>query len=66
MDVPSDCVGELNRGIGSVHCVEFSENGAYCMSGGQDRTIRLWNTHKLQLVHEFSGVHGYDIYDLQM
>ena len=54
-------------------------NGRYCVTcGGSDRAVRLWNPYRpdpartsdlgdsaLQL-HEFAGMHGYDIRDVAM
>jgi mitogen-activated protein kinase organizer 1 len=28
---------------GAVHVVKYNSNGQYCLSGGQDRIISLWN-----------------------
>lgn len=46
--------------------VSFNKPGSYCMSGGQDKAVRLWNPHKdagdtaTNLVHEYHG-HNYDV-----
>lgn len=29
-----------------VNCCAFNGDGSYCMSGGDDRAIRLWNPHR--------------------
>jgi len=36
------------------------------VSGGQDRTIRLWNPHRGVLVQKYGNVHGYEIRDVQI
>jgi mitogen-activated protein kinase organizer 1 len=28
---------------GPVHCLRFTDDGKYCLTGGYDRTVRLWN-----------------------
>lgn len=33
------------------------------MSGGKDRTVRLWNPHKGNLVKTYPG-HGYEVRDV--
>lgn len=42
----------------------FNKNGNYCMSGGKDRKIRLWNPHRSLKIAEYEGPHGYEILDL--
>ena len=36
---------------GSVNCCAFNSDGAYCISGGDDRAIRLWNPHRGEQAH---------------
>lgn len=43
MPVP---VRELAGGAGSVNVVRFTKDGNYCLTGGDDRVVRLWNPHK--------------------
>lgn len=50
---------------GGVLCVNVSNNGAYCMSGGQDRKIMLWNVDSGKRVTVFDG-HGQSVRDLQV
>ena len=37
--------GTLEGHAGAVLALAFSPGGRYCLSGGKDRTIRLWNPH---------------------
>ena len=30
----------------AINCCTFNADGAYCMSAGDDRTVRLWNPHR--------------------
>ncbi|GAM18603.1 hypothetical protein SAMD00019534_017780 [Acytostelium subglobosum LB1] len=49
---------------GSVLVVRFNSEGTYCLSGGYDRTIKLWNPAKQTLIHTFD-VHGYAVGDVR-
>jgi len=48
---------------GSVPVVRFSKDGNYCLSGGNDRTIKLWNPIKGSLIKNYNG-HGWEVLDL--
>eukprot|EP01133_Synstelium_polycarpum_P003496 gene3496-3995_t len=48
---------------GSVMVVKFNATGSYCLSGSQDKTIKLWNPEKQLLIHTFNA-HGYQIIDV--
>lgn len=43
----------------------FKGNCQYCVSGGSDRSIRLWNPHKGYQIKEYKG-HGYEVLDVEM
>eukprot|EP01083_Nonionella_stella_P030811 84404_1 len=49
---------------GPVFTVRFTKDGTYCLSGGQDRIVRLWNPHKGLLIKQYAGAHGYEIRDI--
>jgi len=63
-------------GGGAVHAVRFSHDGNYCMTAGDDRSVRLFNPHKddpskpggasseALLIKTYSGTHGYEILDV--
>lgn len=64
-----------SKGVGgAVNVVKFTKDGSYCMSGGDDRAISLFNPHKSDpsitksdvalLVKSYEGVHGYTVLDL--
>ncbi|KAJ5067617.1 wd40 repeat protein [Anaeramoeba ignava] len=63
MSFPSKLVHTLVGHEGSVLCVKFNYNGKYCLSCGQDRSVRLWNPHTGKLIKTYLG-HGYEIVDL--
>ena len=48
---------------GAVWNAKFSYNGKYCMSGGHDRTVRLWNPHTGLHIQTYKG-HSYEVLDL--
>jgi mitogen-activated protein kinase organizer 1 len=50
--------------IGSVMCIRFNSDGEYCLSGGKDRTVHLWNPHSGKHIQAYTGVHGYDVLDI--
>lgn len=62
---------ELVGHVGGINTVRFTNDGNYCLSGSDDRTLRLWNPHKEDpsqpgtalLIKSYSGVHGYSILD---
>jgi WD40 repeat protein len=45
------------RHKGPITCAAFSPDGALCATGGEDRTIRLWNTTDGKLVHTLFAAH---------
>jgi mitogen-activated protein kinase organizer 1 len=58
---------------GGVNVARFTKDGSYCMTGSDDRVVKLWNPHKedpssssgnaLQ-IKEYNGIHGYSILDI--
>lgn len=59
----------------SVNVVRFTPDGMYSLSGGDDRTVRLWNPHRRSvmaggqresslLIKTYAGVHGYGVLDV--
>ena len=48
---------------GPVWNCKFSSNGNYCLTGGHDKTIRLWNPHKGSQVQIYKG-HSYEVLDI--
>ncbi|KAA1085273.1 hypothetical protein PGT21_001472 [Puccinia graminis f. sp. tritici] len=45
---------------GIVHVATFNHGAQYVLTGGQDRTIRLWNAKTGNFIKDYSG-HGYEI-----
>ncbi|KAI7908151.1 WD40-repeat-containing domain protein [Cokeromyces recurvatus] len=48
---------------GPVNAVRYNTNGQYCLSGGRDRTVRLWNSATGLMLHTYNG-HGRDVLGL--
>jgi len=36
---------------GSIQAIQFTADGKYCLTGGQDRAVRLWNPTRIDPVH---------------
>ena len=51
--LPSQCTHKLVGHKGAVNCVKFSANGNYVLTGGADRSVRLWNPSQNILVKTF-------------
>ncbi|OZJ06268.1 hypothetical protein BZG36_00821 [Bifiguratus adelaidae] len=49
--------------VGTVHALAYNKNGQYCLSGGQDRIIKLWNTSTGMLIKEYIA-HGREVLGL--
>ncbi|QDZ20506.1 WD40 repeat domain-containing protein [Chloropicon primus] len=46
---------------GAVRCIEFNEGGTYCLTGGSDRSVRLWNPKRGALVNTYMGAHAHEV-----
>lgn len=61
MPVPRNVLQRLKGHTGPVHTVTYSRGAAqYCISGGQDRSIRLWNPARGIEIKKYEG-HGYEV-----
>lgn len=59
--IPRNVLQRLKGHSGPVHTVVYSRGaGQYCISGGQDRSIRLWNPTRGIEVKKYEG-HGYEV-----
>src|SRR5262245_17271715 len=50
---------------GPAHVARYSSDGTYCVSGGADKLVRLWNADKGTFVATYDG-HGWEVLDLCM
>ena len=49
---------------GAVRAVRYSVDGNYCMTAGQDKSVKLWNPNKGRPLKTYSG-HGYEVLDVR-
>ena len=64
MSVPRSLQHTLAGHTGPVNVVIYSAGAAkYCLSGGQDRTVRLWNPSTGLEIKRYQ-VHGYEVLSL--
>jgi len=67
--VPNKPICQLKSHLGAVNVVKYNSTGEYCLSGGMDRSIKLWNpTHSSpddRLIQTFKG-HGWEVFDLNL
>ena len=50
-----ELITELHGHDGIVYCVDFHPDGTRLASGGNDGTIRLWDTETWETVHVLRG-----------
>jgi len=46
---------QLQGHIGVVTCLSLSSDGNYLASGGEDKTVRIWDTRSQKLIETFKG-----------
>ena len=63
LPLPSKSETTLLGHDGAVMCVAFNSDGNYCLSGGQDRTVKLWNPAKGSLIKTYSA-HAHAVLDV--
>lgn len=61
--LPSRCSAELVGHDGAVLNVRFNGSGAYILSCGKDRTVRLWSASRGALLKTYAG-HGHEVRDV--
>ncbi len=47
-----------------IYCIKFSQDGDYCLSGSQDKSIKLYNPLKNLLIKSYDNIHSNDVLDL--
>jgi len=55
----------LKGHVAAISKVVFNSKGEYCISGGYDKTLRLWNPFKEKCIKIYRG-HGYQILDIDV
>ncbi|CAM6099202.1 unnamed protein product [Calypogeia fissa] len=61
--LPSREAAVLRGHEGAALTVRWNSDGKYCLSGGKDRSLRLWNPYKQLLIKKYEG-HGREIRDV--
>lgn len=64
--LPDEEISTLSHHKGAVFVVRLSQTGQYCLTGGKDRDVVLWNPHRGSVIKTYSDVHRYDIHDIQL
>ncbi|RGB37439.1 WD40-repeat-containing domain protein [Rhizophagus diaphanus] len=64
-NLPIECKRTFNSHQGPVHIARYNTSGDYVLSGGQDRTIRLWNPETGLNIKTYTG-HGKEVLDLSV
>lgn len=62
---PSKEANVLRGHQGTVPAVRWNHDGQYCLSGGGDKTVRLWNPFKGTLIKTYAG-HGWEVLDIDV
>lgn len=55
----------LKDHTGPVNVVRYNNDGQYCMTGGHDKTVKLWNPNTGKLIKIYTG-HGWEVLSLCM
>ena len=64
-DLPKNEAQVLKGHEGAVLTARFNKDGNYCLTGGKDRTIRLWNPHRGIHIKTYKS-HGREVRDVHV
>ncbi|EDO06336.2 WD domain G-beta repeat family protein [Babesia bovis T2Bo] len=59
-----ELVGESKEHTGCINRIKFDFSGLYCLSAGNDRSVRLWNPTRPLHIKRFFGPHNYHVNDV--
>ncbi|XXQ29962.1 WD domain, G-beta repeat [Plasmodiophora brassicae] len=62
--LPAGLASTLPAHQGAVLALAYNSDGQYALSGGHDKTVRLWNPRKGTQIKQYQGTHGYEIRDI--
>lgn len=51
---------------GPIYTALFNNQGEYCMTGSEDRSVCLYNPAKNLMIKQYKNVHNYDVYSLDI
>ncbi|ORX52668.1 WD40 repeat-like protein [Hesseltinella vesiculosa] len=60
MAYPTECIQTLKGHKGPVNVIRYNVHGQYCVSGGRDRSVRLWNPKTGNHLYSYEG-HGREV-----
>ena len=61
-DLPRE-IFDLKGHTQSVNVVKYDCSGDYCISGGADKLVNIWNMNSKIKIKSLEG-HGWEIYDI--
>ena len=61
--IPTVLTNTLKGHEGYINTVKYSNDYNYCMSGGQDKTLILWNPYMPKLIKTYKNIHNQEILD---
>lgn len=59
----SNLVRTIDCDQGAIRKVNHSKDGEYCVTCGQDKTIKLWNPHKSNILLQIFNGHNNEVLD---
>ncbi|GIX64396.1 WD40 repeat-like protein [Babesia caballi] len=59
-----ELIGEAREHAGCINSAEFDSSGIYCLTAGNDRSVRLWNPVRQLHIKRFFGPHNYHVNDV--
>jgi len=63
-DIPQTQVRSVDCKQGAVRAVRYSVDGNYCITAGADKSVKLWNPNRGNLLKTYMG-HGFEVLDCQ-
>ncbi|XP_022912959.1 WD repeat domain-containing protein 83 [Onthophagus taurus] len=57
-----ECINTIDCNQGAIRAVRFNVDGAYCLTCGSDKKLKLWNPYKSLCLKTYGG-HGNEVLD---
>ena len=64
--LPSECKELVKVHTGPIYTVKWNNQGEYCMTGSEDRSVSLYNPSKNLMVKNYKNIHNYDVYSIDI